>query len=477
MKTTGKRPRGRALTTALVLTLLAALLLAGTALAAAKPGRPTAKAPAGTVTTTTPSFKWSKAKSASKYELRVYQGKKVALKKTGLKKTSYKAVKALPTNVDLTWKVRGSNARGAGAWSKSLTFKIVTGSSDKAITAFIFTSPAASGTINETLHTIAVSVPFGTSVSALVASFTTTGAAVAIAGTPQVSGVTVNDFANPTTYTVTAADGTTQAYVVTVTVAASSAKAITAFGFLGLPSAVIGTITEAAHTIALIVPIGTPDNPLVASFITTGAAVSVGATAQTSGTTANDFTSSVTYTVIAADSSTQTYVVTVYRIGKSYQGGKIAYILESGDFGYSPTVPHGLIAATADEDGGAGIIWALPDFESTSVPGTSTAIGSGAANTDKIIAQNGAGSTYAAGLARAYAGGGYSDWYLPSKGELNKLFLNRVAIGGFETTALPYYWNSSEWAADMAWFQAFDTALQSANGKDSSARVRAVRSF
>ena len=56
MKTTGKRPRGRALTTALVLTLLAALLLAGTALAAAKPGRPTAKAPAGTVTSPFPSI-------------------------------------------------------------------------------------------------------------------------------------------------------------------------------------------------------------------------------------------------------------------------------------------------------------------------------------------------------------------------------------------------------------------------------------
>ena len=42
----------RTLATTLVLTLLAVLLLAGTALAAAKPGKPTAKAPKGTITTT-----------------------------------------------------------------------------------------------------------------------------------------------------------------------------------------------------------------------------------------------------------------------------------------------------------------------------------------------------------------------------------------------------------------------------------------
>ena len=59
-----------------------------------------------------------------------------------------------------------------------------------------------------------------------------------------------------------------------------------------------------------------------------------------------------------------------------------------------------------------------------------TELGTGFSNTDKIIASQGRIATnYAAGLARAYNGGGYTDWYLPSKNELNKLFLNRVAIG------------------------------------------------
>ena len=161
MRTTGKTAQGRvlrALTMTLVLALLAALLLAGAALAAGKPGKPTAKAPKGTVAQVKPTFKWSKAKGAAKYELRVYKGKKLQLKKTGLTKRSWKAVKALPTNVTLTWKVRASNAAGPGAWSKRLKFKVVPPSSEKAITAFGFTSPAATGVITEADHTIAVTV-------------------------------------------------------------------------------------------------------------------------------------------------------------------------------------------------------------------------------------------------------------------------------------------------------------------------------
>ena len=137
----------RTLTTSLGLALLAAVLLAGTALAAGHEGlgkgcvmgQPTAIAPQGTINTTTPTFTWSKVAGADRYELRVYKGWKLLLQKTCITGLSWTSSKALPTNVVLTWEVRAKRAFFSGAWSKSLKFKIVTApSSAKAITAFSF---------------------------------------------------------------------------------------------------------------------------------------------------------------------------------------------------------------------------------------------------------------------------------------------------------------------------------------------------
>ena len=182
-------------------------------------------------------------------------------------------------------------------------------SSAKALTAFSFATPAVTGTIIDSSKTVALTAPYGTDVTALVATFATTGASVKIGSVIQTSGTTANNFSSPVTYTVVAADGSTQAYVVTVTIAANNAKALTAFSFTS--PAVTGTITESAKTVALTVPYGTDVTALVATFASSGASVKVGSTSQTSGTTANNFTSPVTYTVVAADGSTQAYVVTV----------------------------------------------------------------------------------------------------------------------------------------------------------------------
>jgi hypothetical protein len=117
--------------------------------------------------------------------------------------------------------------------------------------------------------------------------------------------------------------------------------------------------------------------------------------------------------------------------------------------------------------------YAVTGSPQTAVVYKAPATGTGLANTNAIVAQNVAGTTYAAGLARSY-NGGYTDWYLPSMDELNKLYLNRTAIGGF---AASYYWSSSEFDNDRVWCLDFNSNYSEPSYKDITWRVRAVRSF
>jgi len=90
----------------------------------AKPAKAVGTAPKGTITTTRPTFKWKRLATAKSYEVRVYKGSKLLLKKTGATTLSWKASRALPRGVYLTWKVRGVNGAGAGTFSTALKFKI-----------------------------------------------------------------------------------------------------------------------------------------------------------------------------------------------------------------------------------------------------------------------------------------------------------------------------------------------------------------
>jgi hypothetical protein len=105
----------------------------------------------------------------------------------------------------------------------------------------------------------------------------------------------------PVTYRVTAEDGSSQAYTVTVIVAANPATAITAFSFAS--PAASGVIDEATHTIAVTVPLGTDVSKLVPTI------ASLGLVSPASGVE-TDFTSPVTYKVTAGP-LTQIYRVTV----------------------------------------------------------------------------------------------------------------------------------------------------------------------
>jgi LysM repeat protein len=89
-------------------------------------------------------------------------------------------------------------------------------SSSKAISTFNFSAltPAVTGTVNESAKTVALTVPYGTSLTALVPTITVSD----LATISPTSG-TAQNFTSPVTYTVTAENASSQEYVVTVTVA------------------------------------------------------------------------------------------------------------------------------------------------------------------------------------------------------------------------------------------------------------------
>ena len=110
-------------------------------------------------------------------------------------------------------------------------------SSAKAITAFSING--TNGIIDEGPGTIAVEVPHGTEVTNLTPTITYTGKSISpTIGTPK-------DFTSPVTYTVTADDNSTKEYTVTVTIAASTAKAITKFSLAGADGDIILASEEA----------------------------------------------------------------------------------------------------------------------------------------------------------------------------------------------------------------------------------------
>jgi hypothetical protein len=141
---------------------------------------------------------------------------------------------------------------------------------------------------------------------------------------------------------------------------------------------------------------------------------------------------------------------------------------------------HGLVCAIEDQS--SGIQWYNGEYLITDAIGT--AITSGIENTTAIIEEQGGVLTdYAAGLASAYSGGGFNNWFLPSQDTLNEMYLNKARINstaianGGSNFSTDYYWTSTESEYNTAWQQRIQDGYQYVIDKDKERSVRVVRAF
>ena len=123
---------------------------------------------------------------------------------------------------------------------------------------------------------------------------------------------------------------------------------------------------------------------------------------------------------------------------------------------------------------------------SSQIGTTGTIIGTGLGNTYLITHQSGHTTTnYAAKLCEDFVFNGYSDWFLPSWDELNKMYINLTK--GIDENGISYthvgnldgriYWSSSEKDAGNAKSMDFTNGSQSDWPKNGSRSVRATRRF
>jgi hypothetical protein len=104
----------------------------------------------------------------------------------------------------------------------------------------------------------------------------------------------------------------------------------------------------------------------------------------------------------------------------------------------------------------------------------------GSTNTTNIAAVTAAvnGGYHAAALyCNKLNLGGYKDWYLPNRYELNLIYINKAKIPGLDTIVYYDYWSSTESPNGFAWIQSFSDGYQNTAQKGMGWRVRCVRRF
>jgi hypothetical protein len=388
-----------------------------------------------------------------------------------------------------TYTITATNSSGSATQTFTLTvaiaapaFSISSSSETKSTGSAIigYTITPTGGTIAS--YAISPAAPAGLTFS------TSTGL---LSGTPTVAGATA--------YTITATNASgsaTQTFTLTVTVGAALKVAVT--------QASVGTSPGVAFTTQPQITIqDLGGNTITSSTAVVTATVSAGGTlVGTATATASSGVATfsnlgirgfggtaytITYTASGLTTATQSVTPSALIVGNTGPGGgTIFYVATSAGFNCGPTTTekcYYLEAAPSGWNTGAdpSPTWAtdVNNNRTTTVPAPGaiqTAIGTGYQNSNAIVAQTGnVAVSSAAVAARAYRGNSLTDWYLPSKDELNALYLQKSAVGGFVAGG---YWSSSEYDASNAWYQSFINGFQANNGtKNAVLYVRPMRAF
>jgi len=152
-------------------------------------------------------------------------------------------------------------------------------------------------------------------------------------------------------------------------------------------------------------------------------------------------TASITATSTDNSGVLGSYTVSSYIVGSAGPAGGIVFHIKAA---YSS---GWRFMEVAPSDASSGIIWCISSSLNSLAIAAGTAIGTGKDNTAAIISHEGTASSYAALVCKNSSLGGYSDWFLPSLGELTEVYNALKPIGlltGFSTN----YWSSTQSKAE-----------------------------